>query len=167
MIISKKFLLELGEGFAFVGRQYHLEIDNNDYYIDLLFFHLKLNCYIVIELKNTDFKPEYAGKLNFYLSAVDDILCNPGDKKPTIGLLLCKTKSNFTAEYALRNITSPIGVAEYQTKLVKALPKGLKSSLPTIEEIEAELEKQELVQAKTKGLRSKSASTKKPLVKKR
>jgi predicted nuclease of restriction endonuclease-like (RecB) superfamily len=136
----QKFLLELGEGFAFIGRQYHLEISGNDYYIDLLFYHLKLRCYVVVELKNTEFKPEYAGKLNFYLSAVDDLLRHPDDK-PTIGLLLCKTKDNFTAEYALRNISSPIGVSQYTIKLTDKLSKELKSSLPTIEEIEAELEK--------------------------
>ena len=99
----QKFLLELGKDFAFVGRQYHLEIDNNDYYLDLLFYHLKLRCYVVIELKNTDFKPEYTGKLNFYLSAVDDLLRHENDNQ-TIGLLLCKTKKNLTVEYALQGI---------------------------------------------------------------
>ncbi len=138
----QKFLLELGKDFAFVGRQYHLEVDGDDYYLDLLFYHLKLRCYAVIELKNTAFKPEFAGKLNFYLSAVDDLLRHKDDN-PTIGLLLCKTKKNFTVEYALRDINKPIGVAEYETKLVASLPKNLKSSLPTIEEIEAELEKKD------------------------
>lgn len=134
----QKFLLELGKDFAFVGRQYHIEVDGDDYYLDLLFYHLKLRCYIVIELKSTIFKPEYAGKLNFYLSAVDDLLRHKDDN-PTMGLLLCKTKKNFTVEYALRDVNKPIGVAEYETKLVGSLPKNLKSSLPTIEEIEEEL----------------------------
>lgn len=140
----QKFLLELGQGFAFVGRQKHIEIDKNDFYIDLLFYHLKLRCYVVVELKSTEFKPEYAGKLNFYLSAVDDLLRVPGDK-PTIGLLLCKTKNNIVAEYALRDINKPIGVADYETKLVESLPKEFKSSLPTVKEIEAELEKQDIL----------------------
>ncbi|MBA3954133.1 DUF1016 domain-containing protein [Candidatus Dependentiae bacterium] len=148
----QKFLLELGEGFAFVGRQYHLEVDNADYYLDLLFYHLKLRCYIVVELKNTEFVPEYAGKLNFYLSAVDDKVRHPADN-PTIGLLLCKTKSNLTVEYALRDINKPIGVAYYQTQLIESLPKQLKGSLPTIEEIEAELQKQEML-SKKKNLRN-------------
>jgi predicted nuclease of restriction endonuclease-like (RecB) superfamily len=143
----QKFLLELGKDFAFVGRQYHLEIEGDDYYLDLLFYHLKLRCYAVIELKSTSFKPEYAGKLNFYLSAVDDILRHKDDN-PTIGLLLCKTKKNITVEYAFRDVNKPIGVAEYETKLVASLPKNLKSSLPTIQEIEAELEKQEILKGK-------------------
>ncbi len=137
----QKFLLELGEGFAFIGRQYHLTVGGADYYIDLLFYHTKLRCFVVVELKNTEFKPEYAGKLNFYLSAVDDLLRHPDDK-PTIGLLLCKTKNDFIAEYALRDINKPIGVAGYETMLVESLPKEFKGSLPTIEEIEAGLEKQ-------------------------
>lgn len=132
----KKFLLELGVGFAFVGQQYHLEIGDQDFYIDLLFYHLKLRCYIVIELKSKDFKPEYAGKLNFYLSAVDDLLRHPDDK-PSIGILLCKNKNNVVAEYALRNINRPIGVSEYT--LTQAIPEEIKTSLPTIEELEAEL----------------------------
>ena len=145
-MVSKKNgpLLELGKEFAFVGRQYHLEVDGDDYYMDLLFYHLKLRCYVVIELKNTAFKPEYAGKLNFYLSAVDDLLRHKDDA-PTIGLLLCKTKKNFTVEYALRDVNKPIGVAAYETKLVESLPKNLKSSLPTIAEIEAELEKHKII----------------------
>lgn len=138
----QSFLLELGKDFAFVGRQYHIEIDDDDYYLDLLFYHLRLRCYVVIELKSTAFKPEFAGKLNFYLSVVDDLLRHKDDN-PTIGLLLCKTKKNFTVEYALRDVNKPIGVAEYEIKLLEALPKNLKSCLPTIEEIEAELEKKE------------------------
>jgi len=138
----QKFLLELGHGFAFVGRQYHITVGDNDYYLDLLFYHIKLRCYIVVELKNTEFKPEFAGKLNFYLSAIDDLLKSPHDE-PTIGLLLCSSKNHFTVEYALRDIHKPIGVAHYETKLVESLPQTLKGSLPTIEEFEAELFKQE------------------------
>lgn len=132
----EKFLLELGVGFAFVGRQYHLEVGDQDFYIDLLFYHLKLRCFIVIELKDKDFKPEYAGKMNFYLSAVDDLIKHPSDQ-PSIGLILCKTKNNVLAEYTLRDMTKPIGLAEY--KLTEALPKNLQTKLPTIEELEAEL----------------------------
>ena len=130
--------MELGAGFAFVGRQYHLEVGNQDFYIDLLFYHLKLRCFVVIELKDKDFKPEYAGKMNFYLSAVDDLLKHPSDN-PSIGLILCKTKNNVLAEYALRDMTKPIGLAEY--RLDEALPEYIKTELPTIEELEAELSK--------------------------
>ena len=131
-----KFLLELGKGFAFVGQQYHLEIAENEYYIDLLFYHIKLKCYVVIELKNTKFTPEYAGKLNFYLSAVDSLVKTEEDK-PTIGILLCRDKNNIEAEFALRDINKPMGVSEFQ--FTEILPDELKSSLPTIQEIEAEL----------------------------
>ncbi len=143
----QKFLLELGEGFAFVAQQKHLEIGGDDFYIDLLFYHLNLRCYIVVELKTTAFKPEYVGQLNFYLSAVDDLLRHPEDK-PTIGLILCKTKNNITAEYALRGINRPVGVAEYQIKIMKNLPKEFKSNLPTVEEIEAEFEKKDILNEK-------------------
>jgi predicted nuclease of restriction endonuclease-like (RecB) superfamily len=139
----QKFLLELGKGFAFVARQYHLVVGGDDYYIDLLFYHYKLRCFIVVELKATAFTPRDAGQLNFYLSVVDDKLKASSDN-PTIGILLCKTKNNITAEYALRDINKPIGVASYTEKLIDKLPKNLKSSLPTIEEIEAELEKNEI-----------------------
>ena len=132
----EKFLLELGAGFSFVGRQYQLTISDKDFYIDLLFYHLKLRCFIVIELKKGDFKPEYAGKMNFYCSAVDDLLKHQTDQ-PTIGLILCQTKDKILAEYALRDVHKPIGVSEYE--LTRALPDNLKSSLPSIEEIEAEL----------------------------
>jgi len=132
----EKFLLELGSGFAFVGRQYHLEVSNRDFYIDLLFYHLKLRCFIVVELKKGDFKPEYAGKMNFYCSVVDDQLKNETDQS-TIGLILCQTKDRLLAEYALRDINKPIGISDYE--LTRALPENLKSSLPTVEEIEAEL----------------------------
>lgn len=133
-----KFLLELGKGFAFVGRQYHLLVGETDYYIDLLFYHIKLRCYVVIELKNTKFIPEYAGKLNFYLSAVDSLVKSESDQ-PTIGILLCRDKNNFETEFALRDINKPMGVSEFQ--LTEILPEELKSSLPSIEEIENELKK--------------------------
>lgn len=132
----EKFLLELGAGFSFVGRQYQLTISDKDFYIDLLFYHLKLRCFIVIELKKGDFKPEYAGKMNFYCSAVDDLLKHQTDQ-PTIGLILCQTKDRILAEYALRDVHKPIGISEYE--LTRFLPDNLKSSLPSIEEIEAEL----------------------------
>ena len=132
----EKFLLELGSGFAFVGRQYHLAVSDKDFYLDLLFYHLKLRCFIVIELKKGDFKPEYAGKMNFYCSVVDDLLRSKTDQ-PTIGLILCQTKDRILAEYTLRDIHKPIGISEYE--LTRALPENLKSSLPTVEEIEAEL----------------------------
>lgn len=133
----KDFLLELGSGFAFVGQQYHLEVGNQDFYIDLLFYNINLKCYVVIELKAGDFKPADAGQLNFYLSAVDDILKN-NDDNPTIGILLCKTKNKTIAEYALRDMSKPMGITEY--KLTEAIPENLKSSLPTIEELEKELD---------------------------
>ena len=135
-----KFLLELGKGFAYIGKQYHLQVGETDYYIDLLFYHVKLKCYVVIELKNTKFIPEYAGKLNFYLSAVDSMIKTESDN-PTIGILLCRDKNNFETEFALRDINKPMGVSEFQ--LTEILPDELKSSLPTIEEIERELGKTE------------------------
>ena len=131
-----RFLLELGAGFAFVGRQFRLEVEGDEFFIDLLFYHTRLKCYVVVELKATAFKPEHAGQLNFYLAAVDAQIRAPDDK-PTIGLLLCKTKKRLVAEYALSGIDKPMGVAEYQ--LVRALPEPLDTCLPTIEEIEAEL----------------------------
>lgn len=134
----EKFLLELGEGFAFLGRQYHLQVEDQDFYIDLLFYHIRLRSFVVIELKSGKFKPEYAGKMNFYLSAVDDLLCNPGDN-PSIGLILCRSKVGVLAEYTLRDINKPIGLAEY--RLTESLPENLKTALPTIEELEAELAK--------------------------
>ncbi|WP_005035742.1 PDDEXK nuclease domain-containing protein [Holophaga foetida] len=132
----ERFLLELGLGFAFVGRQVPLAIGNDDFYVDLLFYHLKLRCFVVIELKRGAFKPEYAGKLNFYLNAVDDLMRHPGDA-PTIGLILCQDRNAVVAEYALRGVDKAIGVSEYQ--LTQALPNDLASSLPTIETLEAEL----------------------------
>ena len=131
-----RFLLELGAGFAFVGRQFRLEVAGDEFFIDLLFYHTRLKCYVVIELKATAFKPEHAGQLNFYLSAVDAQI-KADDDKPTIGLLLCKQQNRLVAEYALSGIDKPIGVAEYQ--LLRDLPETLGRSLPSIEEIEAEL----------------------------
>lgn len=136
----QKFLLELGVGFAFVGRQVHFEIGGQDYYIDLLFYHLRLRCYVVIDLKMEAFQPEFAGKMNFYLSGVDDRMKH-ADDNPSIGLLLCRQRNHVTVEYALRGLRKPIGVAQWQTKLVESLPKNLKGNLPTVEQIEAELEK--------------------------
>ncbi|MCG5076905.1 PDDEXK nuclease domain-containing protein [Paraburkholderia tagetis] len=131
-----RFLLELGAGFAFVGRQYRLEVGGDEFFVDLLFYHLKLRCYIVVELKTTPFKPEYAGQLNFYLSAIDAQVKAPEDQ-PTIGLLLCKEKNRLVAEYALRGVAKPMGVAEYQ--LMREVPPSLETGLPTIDQIEAEL----------------------------
>lgn len=140
----RDFLLELGVGFAFVGSQVHLEVGGEDFFLDLLFFHLKLRCFVVIELKTGEFKPEYAGKMNFYLSAVDAQLRHGGDQ-PSIGLILCKEKNRVIVEYALRDTSKPIGVSAY--RLLEKLPAPLKASLPTVEALEAEL------RAKTKGTR--------------
>ncbi len=142
----KEFLLELGVGFAFVGCQYHLEVEKEDFYLDLLFYHTKLHCYVIIDLKVEAFKPEFAGKMNFYLSAVDALLRSNEDKR-SIGMILCKNKKKLLVEYALQDTKKPIGVAAY--KLTKSLPKNLKGSLPTIEEIEAEF-KDSLHKSKTK-----------------
>jgi predicted nuclease of restriction endonuclease-like (RecB) superfamily len=133
----RRFLLELGVGFTFVGSNYHIEVGDEDYYIDLLFYHIRLHCYIVIELKSGKFRPEYAGKLNFYMTAIDRQLKAPEDNK-TIGIILCKTKSKATVEYALSDIQKPMGVATYQT--TEALPADLKDKLPDIKELEARLE---------------------------
>lgn len=134
----QKFLLELGTGFAFVGRQVHLEVGSEDFYLDLLFYHVRLRRYIVVELKNREFQPGDAGQMNLYLSAADDLLRHPDDQ-PAIGLLLCKGRNKLVVEYALRGIAKPIGVAEWKTQLVEALPPDLQSSLPTVAQIEAEL----------------------------
>ena len=130
------FLLEMGRGFAYIGRQYHISVGGDDYYIDLLMYHLKLHCYVVVELKAVEFKPEFVSKLNFYISAVDDLVKSPEDK-PTIGLLLCRTKNNKKAEFSLRGITQPMGIAQYETEKLFA---DVASVLPQIEEIEKELE---------------------------
>src|SRR3954451_70281 len=136
----QKFLVELGAGFAFVGRQVRLDVGGEDFYIDLLFYHLKLRCYVVIDLKATAFKPEYAGKMNFYLSAVDDLLRHPDDK-PSIGIILCKAKNKVVAEYALRDLSKPVGISSYVTKLVETLPKEFRGSLPSPKQFEAELQR--------------------------
>jgi predicted nuclease of restriction endonuclease-like (RecB) superfamily len=134
----QRFLIELGSGFAFVGRQVHLEFTSRDFYVDLLFYHLKLRCYVVVELKAVPFEPTFVGQMNVYLSAVDDLLRHR-DGQPSIGLLLCRSKDRVVVEYALCDLNKPIGVAGWETKLVEKLPKELKGSLPTVEEIEAEL----------------------------
>jgi hypothetical protein len=134
----QSFLIELGSGFAFVGRQVHLEFTSRDFYVDLLFYHLKLRCYVVIELKAVPFDPAFVGQMNVYLSAVDDLLRHRDDQ-PSIGLLLCRSKDRVVVEYALRDLNKPIGVAGWKTQLVEKLPKELKGSLPSVEEIAAEL----------------------------
>lgn len=130
------FLLEMGRGFAFIGRQYHIVVDGDDYYIDILMYHLKLHCYVVVELKAVEFIPEFVSKLNFYISAVDEYVKSPEDK-PTIGLLLCRTKSNKKAQFALRGITQPMGIAQYETEKLFA---DVASSLPQIEDIESSID---------------------------
>lgn len=144
-----KFLLELGAGFAFVGKQFHLEVSEQDFYVDLLFYHTRLHCYVAIELKVGEFKPEYAGQINFYLSALDDIVKAPEDN-PSIGLILCATRDKVLAEYALRDMRKPIGIAEWKTKLTRSLPAKFRKSLPAIEELEAELSRKDKAGAKTK-----------------
>ena len=134
----QKFLLELGAGFAFVGRQVHLELGNSDFYVDLLFYHLKLRCFVVIELKAGKLEPGYISQLNMYMNVVDDVLRHDDDN-PTIGLLLVKEKDRVVAEYALRGYTQPMSIAEWETQLTQSLPDELKASLPSIEEIEREL----------------------------
>jgi len=135
----RDFLLELGVDFAFVGSQYPLEVGSEEFRIDLLFYHLRLRAYTVIELKMEDFKPEFSGKMNFYLSAVDDLLRHPEDQ-PSIGIILCKSKNKIVAEYALRDLGKPVGVSEYH--LTQALPTGLRQSLPSIEQLEAQIRKE-------------------------
>jgi predicted nuclease of restriction endonuclease-like (RecB) superfamily len=134
----ENFLLELGQGFAFVGRQYRLTIGEDEFFADLLFYNFKLRCFVVVELKATAFKPEYLGQINMYMSAVDDLLTH-ADDQPTIGLLLCKTKNNVVAEYSLRGFSKPIGIAEWESQIVKSLPEEFASTLPSISELEAEL----------------------------
>jgi hypothetical protein len=129
--------------------QVRLVVDEEEYFVDLLFYHIKMHCFVVLELKTKDFQPEYAGKLNFYLSAVDDLMRSPEDG-PTIGLILCRKKKRFTAEYALRDINKPIGVAGFETRLVESLPKELEDKLPTIERLEEELDKIETKERKEK-----------------
>jgi predicted nuclease of restriction endonuclease-like (RecB) superfamily len=137
----EKFLLELGTGFAFVGRQYKLTVSDKSYYIDLLFYHLKLRSFVVVEIKANEFKPSHIGQVNFYLSAVDDLLRHPTDN-PTIGLILCEHKDNVTAEYALKDINKPIGISEYQ--LSKSIPENLRDLLPSVDDIEAQLNREQI-----------------------
>jgi len=146
----QKFLLELGQGFAFVGRQYHLDVGSDDFYLDLLFYHLRLRCFVVVDLKRGPFKAEYAGKMNFYCNVVDDRLRH-ADDKPTIGLILCQDKNRIVAEYALKGVKKAIGVSEYE--LTRALPKKFQSSLPTVEQMETELSR--LTAPKTAAKRRK------------
>ncbi|MFH1831830.1 MAG: PDDEXK nuclease domain-containing protein [bacterium] len=155
--IESKLHARTGKGFSFVGRQYHIQIGSQDFYIDLLFYHFKLRCFVVVELKSGGFDPHDAGQLNFYLSAIDNTLKSPEDK-PTIGLLLCKSKDNLVAEYALQNIHKPVGITGYKASLLKNLPKDLKSSFPTVQEIEAELEKHTIL---NKKITKKKKQTKK------
>jgi len=131
-----EYLLEMGKGFAFIGRQYHLTVDDSDYYIDILMYHLQLHCYVVVELKAIEFKPEFVSKLNFYISAVDEQVKSPEDK-PTIGLLLCRSKSDTKARFALRGFTQPLGIAEYETQKLFA---EVASSLPQIDDLDKELD---------------------------
>jgi len=153
----EKFLLELGQGFAFVGRQYRLEVGDEDFYIDLLFYHLRLRSFVMIDLKTGPFKPEYAGKLNFYCNVVNDPLRHRSDE-PTIGLILCQTKERVLAEYALSGIDKPIGVSTYE--LTRALPARLKTALPMVEEIEAELTAAETRRSRPKAPSQKTAKKK-------
>ncbi|HTV56263.1 MAG TPA: PDDEXK nuclease domain-containing protein [Terriglobia bacterium] len=136
----RDFLLELGIGFAFVGSQYPLQVGGEEFRIDLLFYHLKLRAFVIIDLKMEAFKPEFSGKMNFYLSAADDLLRHPSDQ-PTIGVILCKSKNKIVAEYALRDLRKPVGVSEY--RLTGSLPKQLKGNLPSVEQLEAELQGQD------------------------
>lgn len=136
LIHLRDFLIELGKGFAFVGNQYHIVVSDKDYYIDLLFYNVNLHCYIIVELKIGEFKPEYTGKMNFYLSAVDDLIATEKDNA-SIGIILCKTRDKVTVEYALRDTTKPMGVAAY--RLTKSLPGKLRNELPSIKELEKEL----------------------------
>lgn len=131
-----RFLLELGKGFSFLGRQFPIKVGEKEYFLDLLFYHIRLRCFVVINLKVKEFEPEYAGKMNFYLSAIDDLLKDASDQ-PSIGILLCKSKTSLEVEYTLRGINKPIGVSEF--KLTEALPEELKSSIPTVEEFEEEI----------------------------
>jgi hypothetical protein len=149
----QKFLIELGQGFAFVGQQYPVKAGKKDLYIDLLFYHLNLRCYIIVELKAGEFDSRDAGQMSAYLSAVDDQL-RRNDDQPSIGIILCKTKDNIFAEYVLRNFNRPIGLAEFEVKVVEKLPKQLKSNLPTVEEIEAELSVTPITEKKPKKKKS-------------
>lgn len=161
----QKFLLELGQGFAFIARQYPIKIGSKDFFIDMLFYHVKLRCFIVVELKIDELCPSNVGQINTYLVAVDKHLKHPDDN-PSIGLLLCKSKDNIVAEYALQTINQPIGISSYTTKLVASLPKNLKGKLPTIKELESELEKTtETVNKKSKTVKTATKKTNKKTIK--
>ena len=149
----KNFLLELGRGFAFVGNQVHLEVGGKDYYIDLLFYHLHLRSYVVIDLKVEEFKPEFAGKMNFYLAAVDELVCHPDDN-PSIGLILCKEKNRIVVEFALKTSRHPVGVAEY--KFTNSLPKKYQGELPTPKELRQQLRQVAKLTSKNKGNRAQN-----------
>lgn len=135
----RQFLLELGVGFAFIGSQYPLTVTGEEFYLDLLFYRCRLHCYFIIDLKMEEFQPEHAGKMTFYLSAVDDLVRDASVDQPTLGLILCRKQNRLIAEYALRDIARPIGVAGFETRLVESLPRELEGSLPTIEQLEEEL----------------------------
>jgi predicted nuclease of restriction endonuclease-like (RecB) superfamily len=156
----QKFLVELGQGFAFVGRQYPIKAGKKDLFIDLLFYHLTLRCYVVVELKAREFDSRDAGQMSAYLSAVDDLL-KRGDDQPSIGIILCKTKDNVFVEYVLRNFNRPIGVAEFEVKLVEKLPNKLKSSLPSVEEIESELSTLDIIKKSNKKKKKNRKARKK------
>jgi hypothetical protein len=136
----RDFLTELGMGFAFVGSTYHLAVGDQDYYLDLLFYHTQLHCYVVIELKTGRFMPEHAGKLNFYLAAIDDLMRTKDVDQPSIGILLCRDKNRVIAEYALRDMTTPMAVATY--RLASQIPDGLTGKIPTVEELEDAMERE-------------------------
>lgn len=158
----EKLLLELGQGFAFVGRQMTLEVGGDDFIIDLLFYHYRLRCFVVVELKAVPFDAAFVGKLNLYLSAVDDLMKQPDDQ-PTIGLLLCRGKNHLAVEYALRGLSQPVGVADWETQLIRKLPTSLEGSLPTVEQLEAELTTQETAeQPAEKKLATNQAEKKDP-----
>lgn len=161
----EKLLLELGQGFAFVGRQIVLEVGNEDFIIDLLFYHFRLRCFVVVELKAVPFDAAFVGKLNLYLSAVDDLMKQPDDR-PTIGLLLCRGKSRVAVEYALRGLTQPVGVADWEAELVSKLPASLEGSLPTVEQLEAELSGPGESKQPTKRKTTSKQATKKKAAKK-
>jgi predicted nuclease of restriction endonuclease-like (RecB) superfamily len=152
----EKFLLELGAGFALVGRQVHVEVGEQSYYLDLLFYHLRLHCFVVIDLKVCEFTPETAGKMNFYLSAVDEQY-RGRDDQPSIGLILCRTKNRIVAEYALRDVKKPIGVSGFVTRLVDSLPKKLRNAVPSVQEIEQRLSEAEPTKRAVKPLRKSKA----------
>ena len=156
----QKFLVELGQGFAFAGRQYPITIGNEDCFIDMLFYNFQLNCFFVIELKATKFEAQNVGQINMYLTAVDRLIKRSTDN-PTIGLILCAEKDNVKAEYALQDVNKPIGISCYTTQIMESLPKEFKGKLPTIEEIEAEFAKQETKDGKVKTIKIKTNSPKK------